>query len=177
MTDNNTAKTQEVVPAPAKEKMPLWERALNIAAYPISAAVGYFVADASIRRSIYTNFAKKKSFVDLQTIQDSAINALKDSVAHNPSINFGNELHAINETYRQSVKGRFESWGMKGITDYWKGLHRNQKIEAIGLAITVSGIALGAMLTMSDHLDRFRESVGMDTQKDKEKNKTSSMSR
>jgi hypothetical protein len=177
MADTNTTKTQDTTQPPAKEKLPMWERMLNIVAYPISAAVGYYVGDASIRRSIYTNFAKRKHFVDLQTIQDTAIKAVMDEAKHNPAVNLSTAIHGINETYRQSVKSRFESWGMRGITDYWKGLHRNQKIEAIGLAITVSGIALGAMLTMSDHMDRFRESVGLDTQKDKEKDKTSSISR
>jgi|GEM_PF-6283333 len=144
---------------PQPRQASLFERALTVVAYPFSLAAGWYVGDASVKRSIYSNFAKRKLFEDLQIPETDAIKKVLANAKVDKTIHVANEVNVIHEDYRLAVKARMEEWGMKGVKDYWKGLHHNQKIEAAGLAITVSGVALGALLTIADHIDRVKSSI------------------
>ena len=68
------------------------------------------------------------------------------------SINVPKELGKLNETTRSEVQKRFEKLGLHNVLDYRKVLHKNQKTEALGYAITAAGATIGALLTVADNM-------------------------
>jgi ABC-type Fe3+/spermidine/putrescine transport system ATPase subunit len=134
-------------------------RLMQVVAYPAAAVIAYFIGQTNIRSNAYKNLARHGMFNDLQKDERNAILKMAASIKADPTIQGATELEKIHESYRTAVKGRFESLNIRTMREQWRGLHRNQKIEAMAFAASTAGIVLGATLTAADHLGQVQKMV------------------
>ncbi len=124
---------------------------IKVVAYPASIYSGYVAAVSIIRNEIYKNvavtgqFEAAKKRMKLDPLREAMRDPKHPMHAHLPEL-----LEKLNEDFRVTVNNKFREMGLKNVGNYWKGLNRNQKIEAATLGMTVSGIVLGAMLTVAN---------------------------
>jgi len=166
-----TAPTPEkATPALSKDTQPIvslidnrgfWSKAMNVIAYPVGAIAAYYTSDTMIRRSLYSNFAKPKFFSDLQKMQNNEKTKLLEAAVLDNTINVVPEIVKIDEKYLLDVRHRVvNEWNIKGGKwDYWKMMHRNQKIETAIYSFTAAAITIGAMLSISDHLGNVKDII------------------
>lgn len=121
------------------------------AAYPLALIAGYNVFETAVRKACYKNIASQGLFNDLQNTRKQEYQALFKTAQSHPDQNMTYAIKALETDYRLHVKERFQILGMHGAGDYWQVLKRNQKQDVLMLAATVSGVVLGALLTISDH--------------------------
>ena len=146
-----------------------FSKVLGVLAYPIAAVPGIFVAKAGIREAIYDKYAGKGGFADLQNQYAADFHKITGiDPAEVRSERRGNnkvartELKYVREETRDAVaaldremfkaveKKFAEKWNMHNVFDYWKNINANQKINTAFMALTVSGVALGALLTIAN---------------------------
>lgn len=153
----NTNSAASPPPPPPKSKVKgdaVFENVLKIAAYPVSVISGYLVGDNYIRKGSYKNFARHGVFDDIQAQRKERFHTLLQELPSGKAIgNVSRTVQQIEKIYRADVKARFEQMGLHGLPDYWKTLHRDQKIDTLVMSATAAGIAIGAMLTIAHEKD------------------------
>lgn len=128
---------------------------VELASYPASLAAGYLVARTDARRSVYKNVIRHDK--ELQKIQDErAARYQKDlfePMAKMPpgQFNAPTVVKEIEHDYRMNVKAHFEKLGFKTWPDYWRGMTHSQKINALALGSTLAGIAIGAVMMITQN--------------------------
>lgn len=140
--------------APAKPpKSDPVDTLLHVGSIPAALVPGYFATEISIRRGAYKNLARHGLFNPEQAERNKEYTTIFERVAKGEAINPAAEFKWSEGKYRALVKNKFESMGLHGLSDYWKILARNQKLDALVLGATVSGIALGATLAVANMRD------------------------
>lgn len=155
---------------PPKETDPaertLLDKTIRALVYPIAIIPGAWVARASIRDGIYKNYSKNGGFADMQAQYSTDFQAitgvdpsqfrrgkvatLSSEFKHVPK-ETKKQVAELDKKFFKDVKTRFaERWNMNGMMDYWENLHLNQKINTATLAITVTGVTIGTLLTMAN---------------------------
>lgn len=118
--------------------------------YGVAGYSGWLATDLSIRTGMYKNLASQGVFDDIQKQRKSDYqNLLREAETGNQII-LPEKIRVLEETYRDSVRQRIEGLGIKGMEDWWKLLKRNQKMDAIVQGLTVSGIAIGALMLVTN---------------------------
>lgn len=121
-------------------------QALKIATYPLAAMTAFIVGRTEIRKAIYKNFVSAGGLKDLQVYHRQEVADLMRKGETMPVTNGPALTQASNNAYRMAVKERFEKIGFHGVTDYWHGLHPNQKTNAIVFAAGAAGIVITTSL-------------------------------
>ena len=122
--------------------------ALKFATYPIAAMAAYFVGRTEVRKGIYKNFVSAGAFKDLQPPHRNELCDIITQSGQGHPINGPALAEATNNTYRLAVKEKFEKAGFHNIVDYWRGLHPNQKINAVMFAAGTAGIVITTSLAV-----------------------------
>lgn len=143
---------------PKKEQDSIWKRTINLVTYPFSAIAGFYVGDMFARKFAYKNLARHKYFDPFQKKEQKAIFEAAEK-ALGGEANFAKEMEGIQAAYRSEVREVFRGLGLKNSLDYWKLLHRNQKVEALAYGMTVTGVGIGALHSIHDHLGRIKDSI------------------
>lgn len=134
--------------APKRESALL--QGLQLIAYPTAIGGGLFATDLEIRKGAYRNFAKHGVFNELQQSRDKAYDAAIEAAKSNGhGERLPDSVKVIEHEYRIGVRDWFRGHGMHSSMDYWKALTRNQKVEAFVMGSTVSGIAIGSILAIT----------------------------
>lgn len=124
---------------------------IKAVAYPVSIYTGYEAAASVIRNQIYKNIAGTGIFeADKNTIKTKPLGEVVNNPAHPLHTQLPDHLADLNDKYRVNVRNKFRTMGFNNIGDYWKGLNRNQMVDAIVVGMTVTGIVLGSMLTVAN---------------------------
>lgn len=118
--------------------------------YLVSGYSGWMATDLSIRSSMYKNFAAQGVFNDLQKERNADYKKILDKIAGGDKDKIAETVHALEEGYRLKVRERFKEIGIDGMSDWWRTLKRNQRMDAIVNGLTVSGIAIGALMLVSN---------------------------
>ncbi len=124
---------------------------VNMLTYPVAAYLGYTTIETAIRKSMYENFAKRGVFNDLQQQRKTQYLA---AIAESEKRGDGKSklaatIEKVEDDYRLNVRQWFRHHGLYDAGDFWQTLQHNQKIDALVMGATVSGIALGALLTVT----------------------------
>ncbi len=159
-------KPEQKAPEPKKESRSLLSRGLNLAAYPISAAVGYFTFNSDVHHEFYSNFAKRKMFADMQAPLSGKIDSIITSGMQDPHVDVPTEIRNMQDGYREAVNARIRNWGYKGMDDYWKALHDNQKLKIFAETTSVTGITFGALILLSNNIDKLKDVFNFKDDKD-----------
>lgn len=133
---------------------------VNVGSYAVSGFSGYYTADINIRKSMYKNFATKGLFDDLQKARKAEYEVLFKTLEQNDNHHVADQVVEIEERYRIAVRNRFRTMGLSDMQDYWKVLNRNQKIDTATTALTVAGVAIGALISVT-HNQEIAELLGI----------------
>lgn len=133
------------------------DKAIDLVGYPIAAFIGYKAATLAIRKSLYKNYASAGGVRDIQgehkkELLESFSSAIKTGNAHAPEA-----WEAANESYRAALKERFHEAGFNGISKMWRGIHPNQRWDAIAYAAGAAGVSLGVMLTLANNISLAKQ--------------------
>jgi hypothetical protein len=120
----------------------------NVFAYVSSVASGAYVMDLGIRKAAYKNWVTKDIFKPLQDKYEGLYRDIIDVATHDNRLQTIEKVVENNEEYRSKVQTFFREKGFENIHDYWRILTRNQKAQNWVEGLTVTGISLGAMLTV-----------------------------
>lgn len=141
--------------------------ALNLAAYPISGAAGYYAFKQDVRKNSVEYHTKTGNFDKITAVMQGQI---KEAVA-NKGKPYGENMQEamafIREKYEAAKSRKFQKMGYKSVLDNWKDIADNNKMEAITTGFTVAFISLGAMLTLANRKEIFKPLFKKDTE-DKE---------
>lgn len=123
----------------------------EIAAYPLAAIAGYSVIGTEMRKASYKNLVTQGLFNDLQQIRKAEYQSILREATESGGKDMVPAIHKLELEYRDAVRERFQSMGIKSMEDYWQILKRNQKQNVAILGATVSGVVLGAILTVANN--------------------------
>jgi hypothetical protein len=131
--------------------------AFDLASYGVAGVSGAVAVDLNVRQSMYKNFATHGIFNDLQAIRTKQYKDLYANIEKGEVHDVPSQVSTIEKIYRANIKERFEGMGIKHFGDWWHTLTRSQKLDAVVQGLTVSGIAIGAlmMINNSPELERF----------------------
>ena len=124
-------------------------KTIEYLAYPLALIAGYKSFNTLVRRGIYKNVARTGMLDELQTEHlANKIEILKHDVqGMSKSVAMAGE----NNRYRIAVKNKFNEMGFSNIVHFWRGAHPNQRAEAFEHGATITGIAIGAILLLTQN--------------------------
>ncbi len=151
-----TEKTE--VDSPIAQNVRLWMKTL---AYPLGIVTGYQSTASIIRNQLYKNVAVTGEFeAAKKAMKVEPLRQAVSNINHPMHHNLPELMSKLNEDYRTFVRHRFKEMGLRNVGDYWQGLNRNQKIEAVVFGMTVTGIVIGSVITMADHRGMLESLTG-----------------
>ena len=170
-SDMLKASEEFVVPVavaqPKPEANPI-NKILQVAAYPISALSGFWAAHWRVHGDTYNNLKRFDAFKDIH--QEGVPGGLdmrnrknvQDRILHpeTHSVEKFLEISKLTKSeYSQKVSARMEQYGLGGgMTNFkrkWEYINSPAKLEATLVGLTVTGVALGAMLTVANGKSLF----------------------
>ncbi len=132
---------------------------LNAAAYPVSGAVGAYVAGKDIYDSSYETlrepmFSKQRADL-MKKIEELATNS-----DGSPNPNAKDEVVKMREQYDKSRTEFFKARGWRDIRDHFKTLPFSKKNRMAIDALTAAGVTLGALLLVANSKNVFNDLFG-----------------
>lgn len=110
----------------------------------VSASVA---ARDQIGKAFFKGMNRAGVFTDLQKIRDDKIaQAFKGDPAQVVS-----QVKKINFEYGKALEDEMKRFGVRNSFDKWEMLRSHQKTEAVVTALAVTGVALGAVLTIASN--------------------------
>ncbi len=137
------------LPEPSKSEpsKPFVSKALEIAAWPISAAIGWWWGHDHLRNDLYDTLKHAKDFE--KPIRQKHWDKISEiSVA---SGDITRKLPQEHKVFNAEVIEYFRPRGFKNTLDYFRAAPRNGKIKAIMTAFGAGGITLGVILTLAEN--------------------------
>jgi len=137
-----------------KENKAFFAKALEVAAYPLSAMAGYLFTKRSIHDSAYDN-AKFMGAVDGVSAPHRK-QLVKIGEQANSVVNAGKEFDLIAATAKEfihhpgNVDKRMEQLGLGSLVKQWKFTSPYQKQKALMHGFGAVGVTIGAMLLVAE---------------------------
>ena len=130
--------------------------ALNLAAYPVAGAAGYYAFKQNVRKDSVEFHTKVGSF-DRSTAK--MLRQVKEANASGGPP-FGNTIQEamgnIREKYEDIKSLKFKKMGYKSVMDNWRDIADNNKMESITVGFTAAAITLGALLMAVNSKEIFK---------------------
>jgi hypothetical protein len=147
--------TKETTPeqfAKKEQELPLFNRILRVAAYPIALASGLWATHTDLRNTSYDSARRQGAFNDLlEKHRPIASQGVQDRIAGKISAEeFFQQAMKNKGEYSKAVDERMKTLGVKSMFDKWKYINRADKKHALVEGMKVVGISLGAMLTVAN---------------------------
>lgn len=145
-------KTDAPVGMPAQEKTSLLEKAVRLFAFPIAGISGLWAGHVSLRSST-KNTAKDFGVfarIDKERIPVSTATTMKRLAGETSVAEFLAEDAANKAEYTRQVGVELEKLGLNKTANQWKYVSQISKQRAVIEGMTVAGIAVGALLTITE---------------------------
>lgn len=139
MSDEDKEKTTE--------KPSFINKAANIAAYPVSVAVGAFTFVSSVNDKLYDTL---KKLGELNEELGKSKTDFKQSTENNRS----KIAEKLSDFHKQNTASYNNKLKEMGFTSFWKrfnGIHRDQRVDSAMIGITFATVGLGALLTIANN--------------------------
>ena len=140
---------------PDKEKKSSLGFTLNLVGIPAAVFAGFHAMRVSIRRGFYKSFARQGAFEELQKVRDKAHKALTDACDAGIRTDIKQDVIQLHKQYRYDVMKRVEKFGYRDMSDHFSALKNNERIESMIMFATISGIGIGALLAISNQVDKY----------------------
>lgn len=152
-------------PAPVKEDTPhLLNRMIKIAAYPIAAISGFAVMNRDVHSSAYQKakgVVGNPLFKDIADTYEPQFTKNAEALMRKDNPISQQEFSAIDmkikTAHSNAVSKRIEKlglgnefFGLKNFSTKWNYINRSKRQQAMINGLTVSGIAIGALLTIGN---------------------------
>ena len=136
-----------------EDKEHLIDKTLKFIAFPIAAASGYLTARVNLHRAAYEVEKRIGTFdkVIAEHTPFSKANSMQCDAGAIDAETYLDKAWEIKNSFSKAVKDSMERRGLEKITNQWKHINRNEKLTAVINALTVSGVAIGALLTIADN--------------------------
>lgn len=151
-----------------QEKHPLMQ-ALHIVTYPAAALAAYWVGKTEIRKSLYKNFVTSGAFKDLQPEHRADLAGMIEKTSAGEIMNGPKFTQQANEAYRLAVKQKFEKAGFHNVIDYWKGIHPNQRVNALLFAAGTAGLVITTSLAIVNNKGLLERLNKLEKERDEKK--------
>ncbi len=142
------SKAEDTIDRAEQEKLHPLVKAVKILTYPAAAATAWWVGRTEIRKAIYKNFVTSGAFKQLQSDHRGEMLNIFNEAESGIAVKGPALAEAQNNIYRVAVKETFEKAGFHNIIDYWRGMHPNQKTNAIVFATGAAGIVITTSLAI-----------------------------
>ena len=140
---------------PDKEKKKNLGFTLNLVGIPLTIYGGLRAAQIHIRRAFYKNFVRHGVFKDLQDERHEVYKKLTQECFDGLRDDIRKEVVEVEKKYRFDVMKRVEKFGYRNLSDHFGSLKRNERIDSMIMFATVSGIGIGALLAISNQVDKY----------------------
>ncbi len=138
---------EEATDAPKKqEELSTFNKVANVLAYPISAGFGYYAFNYTVNNQLFDHLKKMDA---TPTLQQKTID-FRAEVKASAFKDLPNRMKAYHASWSDTYKTRLEELGFDSIGSKLKGIHPDQRSEAVVLAFTAATIALGVGLTIAN---------------------------
>ncbi len=121
-------------------------KAANIAAYPISAAVGVFTFVSSVNDKLYDTLKKLGEL-------DGELNASKADFKQATANNKSKIAEKLSNYHTQNTSAYNTKLQGMGFTSFWKkvkGIHSDQRVDSAMIGLTFATVGLGVLLTIAN---------------------------
>jgi hypothetical protein len=146
-------KEQETTAAPEEaKKTPLFNRVLKMAAYPAAALSGFWATSVNVHNSAYN---KAKALGAFDDILETATTRSKSEVEARRKgqislEEFSEKWPKSKLAFQEAAEARMKYMGLDSFKNKWKYMAKESKQEAVLVGLTVTGIAIGALLTIAN---------------------------
>jgi len=132
-----------------KEEISPLTKALHIAAYPFSAAVGFLYAQTTIRDTMYNNLKKHGGFKEIRDEYEPSMKKLVGRTGPQ-ALTVADEISSHHASYWTRATKRMSDMGFNNLGDFWNALHKNEQREIAATGVGVAVVMLGVILTALD---------------------------
>jgi len=153
-------------PEPPK---PFATKALEVVAWPLSVAIGWFWGHEHLRNNLYDTLKHAEDFE--KPIRKRHWDKVNDISVAGGDIT--EKLPAEYKMFDAKVTEYFRPRGLRNTMDYFRAAHRNEKIKAAMIAFGAGGFTLGVMLTLAEN----KSLQDLFSRKENEKNTDQSVSK
>ncbi len=138
---------------PEKEDKLHWaNRMLKVVAYPIAAISGLWVTYTSTHAKFNQDVRPLKEFQAIEkkftALRQDMVTRCDRGIIDTSTLRA--ESHKLKLDNRVAISAQLEKLGLDGVVDKWCSLSRNKRQLTIVEGLTVSGIAIGAMLSIAN---------------------------
>ncbi len=122
---------------------------MNILAYPVSLISGSLVWRTQVYEESYASHSRKEDF---KNISEPSLKR-RTEIRENPNFTPSEKLKGINNNMKEYNEARdlkFRAMGYKTVWDHYSSISGSAKNNALIAGFTVTGIALGVILTMAN---------------------------
>lgn len=138
--------------APQKQNIDAVNAALKLAALPVAAASGAWVAHTSVRSSMYRTISNSKSFKAIETKFNAKYDANEELLVKKLIDNkaYSENWSAIRAEHGKEVQALMKMFGVEGFFQKFQKLNRSNKQNAIIAGMSAAGISIGAIFAIAD---------------------------
>ena len=162
--------TPTIPTSPNKEDAHIIDKVLKAIAFPIAAVTGYIAARTNLHTASYDVEKRLGSFDDILE-KHTPLSKANSKAFIEGAIDkktYLTRAYDLKNSYSKAVYERMNHMGLDKFSSEWRHVSRNQRLTAIINALTVSGVAVGALLTIADN--RWLSSKFDKEEKDQDKN-------
>lgn len=136
----------------------IFNRTLKILAIPVSLATGFWTMKTNTSDAVYQRLKIDGGIDDLRNpllekrkdLTQTLVSQLSTHEDPSALAQFHKESKLIDAAYFKKIEGRLEELGMESFPAQWKFIHRSHRQSAIINGLTISGIAIGALLSIAN---------------------------
>ena len=147
--DNEAHKTESSSP---------FTKALKILAYPISLGAGLWTARINTSDATYQRMKIDGGIDDLRNtlmakrkeMTQKAVASLEHEGAETATREFIAASKVADKAYFKAIEDRYAKLGLSTFAEQWDFIHRSQRQDAIINGLTITGITIGALLTIAN---------------------------
>lgn len=141
-----------------EEPPSFFNKALKVLAFPISLATGFWTMKINTSDSVYSRLKIDGGLDDLRdsllkerrAMTQEAVSQIGTKGESAAVQHFLQESKATDGAYFKKIEGRLEELGLHSFPAQWEFIHRSQKQSAIINGLTITGITLGALLSVAN---------------------------
>lgn len=130
-------------------------KAVSFASLPLAFLGAFKAAQIRIRRGLYKNLAVQGAFDDLQKERHEVYKQITKDCLDDKLPHIREEVIKLEEAYHDAVVDRVHKLGYANLSDQFKSLKRNEKLDSILLFAGVSSVTIGALLTIANQIDKY----------------------
>lgn len=138
--------------APANEEKSAINTTLKLLSYPLAVVAGAWATNSTVRAGFYKGVSKLKEFKDIEEkygkqYQDASTQCKKGLI---DKAQRAESWATTRKNQLQEIEGLMETLGTNTFLSKWKEISRGNQQNAIITGLSVTGIAIGAILTVSN---------------------------